>query len=48
MRNMEKVWKAEQRDNEEKRRIAELQREIIAERSREDMQRFAESSGVVE
>ncbi|CAG2064541.1 unnamed protein product, partial [Timema podura] len=48
MRNMEKVWKAEQRHDQEKRRIAELQREIRAEKTREDIQKFAEDTGVVE
>ncbi|XP_034230514.1 pre-mRNA-splicing factor CWC25 homolog [Thrips palmi] len=47
MKNMERVWKAEQKDNEEKKRIAELQREIHAERDKEDMQKFAEDTGVV-
>ncbi|KAK3908951.1 Pre-mRNA-splicing factor CWC25-like protein [Frankliniella fusca] len=47
MKNQERVWKAEQKDSEEKKRIAELQREIIAERDKEDMQKFAENSGVV-
>lgn len=47
MKNMERVWKAEQKDNEEKKRIAELQREINAERDKEDMQKFAEDTGVV-
>lgn len=47
MKNMERVWKAEQKDTEEKKRIAELQREIIAERDKEDMQKYAEDMGVV-
>lgn len=47
MKNMERVWKAEQKDTEEKKRIAELQREINAERDREDIQKFAEDTGVV-
>ena len=47
MKNQERVWKAEQKDTEEKKRIAELQREINAERSKEDMQKFAEDTGVV-
>lgn len=47
MKNQERVWKAEQKDNEEKKRIAELQREINAERDKEDMQKFAEDTGVV-
>lgn len=47
MKNMERVWKAEQKDTEEKKRIAELQREIVAERSKEDFQKFAEDMGVI-
>jgi len=45
---MEKVWKAEQRHDQERRRIAELQREIREERTREDIQKHAEDKGVVE
>ncbi|XP_063236924.1 pre-mRNA-splicing factor CWC25 homolog [Bacillus rossius redtenbacheri] len=48
MRNMEKVWKAEQKNDQEKRRIAELQREIREERAREDIKKLAEDTGVVE
>ncbi|PNF42796.1 hypothetical protein B7P43_G13620 [Cryptotermes secundus] len=48
MRNMEKVWKAEQKYDQEKKRIAELQREIREERAREDIQKYAEEKGVVE
>lgn len=47
MKNQERVWKAEQKDSEEKRRIAELQREINAERDKEEMQKFAEDAGVL-
>ncbi|XP_066991732.1 pre-mRNA-splicing factor CWC25 homolog [Anabrus simplex] len=48
MKNMEKVWKAEQKHDQEKRRIAELQREIREEKAREDIQKFAEDKGVLE
>ncbi|GLH03269.1 Coiled-coil domain-containing protein 49 [Gryllus bimaculatus] len=48
MRNMEKVWKAEQKHDQEKKRIAELQREIQEEKAREDMQKYAEDQGVIE
>ena len=48
MRNMEKVWKAEQKHDQEQRRIAELQREIREEIAREDIQKHAEDKGVVE
>ncbi|XP_021927759.1 pre-mRNA-splicing factor CWC25 homolog isoform X2 [Zootermopsis nevadensis] len=48
MRNMEKVWKAEQKHDQEKKRIAELQREIREEKAREDIQKYAQDKGVVE
>jgi hypothetical protein len=48
LRNQEKVWKAEQKNDMEKKKIAELQREIIQERAREDMQKHAEDSGAIE
>lgn len=48
MRNMEKVWKAEQKHGQEQRRIAELQREIREERAKEDIQKHAEDKGVIE
>lgn len=37
---MEKVWKAEQQDHQEKKRIAELKREIEMEKDREDLQKY--------
>ncbi|XP_071448045.1 pre-mRNA-splicing factor CWC25 homolog isoform X1 [Hetaerina americana] len=48
MKNMEKVWKAEQKHEQEKKKIAELQREIREEREREEIRKFAEDGGVVE
>lgn len=45
---MEKVWKAEQEKNQEKKRIAELKREIAMERDREDMTKYAMEQGVIE
>ncbi|KAG8224603.1 hypothetical protein J437_LFUL009181 [Ladona fulva] len=48
MKNMEKVWKAEQKHEQEKRKIAELQREIREEREREEIRKFAEDGGVIE
>lgn len=48
MRNMEKVWKAEQKHDQEKKRIAELQREIQQEKAREDIKKYAEETGVLE
>ena len=46
MQNLERVWKAEQRDEAERKRIAELQAEIREERAREEMQQMAVESGV--
>ncbi|XP_001601556.1 pre-mRNA-splicing factor CWC25 homolog [Nasonia vitripennis] len=48
MKNMEKVWKAEQEDKQEKKRIAELKREIAMERDREEMKAFAMEQGAIE
>ena len=48
MKNMEKVWKAEQQDHQEKKRIAELKREIEMEKDKEDMTKFAMDQGVIE
>lgn len=47
LRNVEKVWKAEQRHEAEQKKIEELQRELRDERAREEMQRFAEDTGAV-
>lgn len=47
MQNLERVWKAEQRDEAERKRIAELQAEIREERAREEMQQMAVESGVM-
>lgn len=41
MKNQERVWKAEQQNNEEKKRIAELQKEIAMEKDREELQSLA-------
>ncbi|XP_043276562.1 pre-mRNA-splicing factor CWC25 homolog [Venturia canescens] len=48
MKNMEKVWKAEQQDHQEKKRIAELKREIEMEKDKEDMTKYAMDQGVIE
>ncbi|KAL5481252.1 hypothetical protein EMCRGX_G021383 [Ephydatia muelleri] len=45
--NLEKVWKAEQRHDAEKKKIEQLQKEIQEERAREDMHRMAVDSGVI-
>lgn len=47
LRNVEKVWKAEQRHEAEQKKIEELQRELRDERAREEMQRYAEDTGAV-
>lgn len=48
MKNMEKVRKAEQQNNQENRRIAELKRQIEMEKDREDMTKYAMEQGVIE
>ncbi|KZC08581.1 Pre-mRNA-splicing factor CWC25 like protein [Dufourea novaeangliae] len=48
MKNMEKVWKAEQQQSQEKKRIAELKREIEMEKDREDIKKYAMEQGVIE
>ncbi|KAM3921239.1 pre-mRNA-splicing factor CWC25 homolog [Leptodactylus fuscus] len=47
LRNVEKVWKAEQKHEAERKKIEELQRELREERAREEMQRYAEDTGAV-
>ncbi|XP_030822257.1 pre-mRNA-splicing factor CWC25 homolog isoform X2 [Camarhynchus parvulus] len=47
LRNVEKVWKAEQKHEAERRKIEELQRELQEERAREEMQRYAEDMGTM-
>lgn len=48
MKNMEKVWKAEQQNDREKKKIAELKKEIEMEKDREDMTKYAMDHGVIE
>lgn len=48
MKNMEKVWKAEQMSSQEKKRIAELKREIEMEKDREELKKFAMDQGTIE
>jgi sortase (surface protein transpeptidase) len=48
MKNIEKVWKAEQRLQAEEKKIKELQRELQQERDREEITSFAEKQGVIE
>lgn len=47
MKNQERVWKAEQADAAEKRKLAELKQEISAERNREELHRIGQTSGVL-
>ncbi|KAM3823483.1 pre-mRNA-splicing factor CWC25 homolog isoform 2-T2 [Vipera latastei] len=47
LRNVEKVWKAEQKHEAERKKIEELQRELHEERAREEMQRYAEDVGAI-
>ncbi|XP_078453965.1 pre-mRNA-splicing factor CWC25 homolog isoform X2 [Lampetra fluviatilis] len=47
LRNIERVWKAEQKHEAEQKKIDELQKELAEERSREDIQRHAEQGGVI-
>ncbi|XP_048470614.1 pre-mRNA-splicing factor CWC25 homolog isoform X2 [Rhincodon typus] len=47
LKNVERVWKAEQKHEAEKKKIEELQKELREERAREEMQRYAEDSGAV-
>lgn len=46
IRNVERVWKAEQKATAEAKKIEQLQRELQEERSREEMQRHAIDHGV--
>lgn len=47
MKNIERVWKAEQKHEAERKKIEELQKELKEERSREEMTRYAEESGAI-
>ncbi|XP_028675205.1 pre-mRNA-splicing factor CWC25 homolog isoform X2 [Erpetoichthys calabaricus] len=47
LKNIERVWKAEQKHEAEQKKINELQKELQQERAREEMQRYAESTGAV-
>lgn len=47
MKNMERVWKAEQKHEAEQKKIEELQKELAEERTREEIRHFAEDQGVV-
>ncbi|TNM85545.1 hypothetical protein fugu_007816 [Takifugu bimaculatus] len=47
MKNIERVWKAEQKHEAERKKIEELQKELKDERNREEMTRFAEETGAI-
>lgn len=47
MKNQERVWKAEQANAAEKRRLHELQQEIQSERNREELKRIGQGSGIL-
>ncbi|KAK2815595.1 hypothetical protein Q5P01_026062 [Channa striata] len=47
MKNMERVWKAEQKYEAERKKIEELQKELKEERAREEMTRYAEETGAI-
>lgn len=48
MKNIEKVWKAEQQQHQEKKKIAELKKELEIEKDREDIKKYAMEQGVIE
>ncbi|XP_039306963.1 pre-mRNA-splicing factor CWC25 homolog isoform X2 [Solenopsis invicta] len=48
MKNMEKVRKAEQQNDQENKRIAELKKEIEIEKDLEDIKKYAVEQGVIE
>ncbi|XP_070683810.1 pre-mRNA-splicing factor CWC25 homolog [Pempheris klunzingeri] len=47
MKNIERVWKAEQKHEAERKKIEELQKELKDERAREEITRFAEETGAI-
>ncbi|XP_020507959.1 pre-mRNA-splicing factor CWC25 homolog [Labrus bergylta] len=47
MKNIERVWKAEQKHEAERKKIEELQKELKDERTREEMTKYAEESGAI-
>uniref|UniRef100_A0A182T5G9 Cir_N domain-containing protein n=1 Tax=Anopheles maculatus TaxID=74869 RepID=A0A182T5G9_9DIPT len=47
MKNQERVWKAEQQEAAEKRRLNELRREIDEERNREELKSIGQKSGIL-
>ncbi|KAL1432086.1 hypothetical protein MTO96_013438 [Rhipicephalus appendiculatus] len=47
LRNIERVWKAEQMRDQEKAKIEQLQKELQEERNKQEMRQYAENKGVV-
>lgn len=47
MKNIERVWKAEQKHEAERKKIEELQKELKDERAREEITKFAQESGAL-
>lgn len=47
MKNIERVWKAEQKYEAERKKIEELQKELKNERAREEMTKYAEETGAI-
>ncbi|XP_063073103.1 pre-mRNA-splicing factor CWC25 homolog [Engraulis encrasicolus] len=47
LKNIERVWKAEQKHEAERKKIEELQKELKEERAREELTKFAEERGSV-
>ncbi|XP_029912143.1 pre-mRNA-splicing factor CWC25 homolog [Myripristis murdjan] len=47
MKNIERVWKAEQKYEAERKKIEELQKELKEERAREEITRFAQETGAL-
>ncbi|AWP06268.1 putative pre-mRNA-splicing factor CWC25 -like isoform 2 [Scophthalmus maximus] len=47
MKNIERVWKAEQKFEAERKKIEELQKELKDERAREEITRYAQDSGTI-
>ncbi|XP_046899762.1 pre-mRNA-splicing factor CWC25 homolog [Hypomesus transpacificus] len=47
MKNIERVWKAEQKHEAERKKIEELQKELKEERAREEITKFAQETGAL-
>uniref|UniRef100_A0AAY4DCA9 CBF1-interacting co-repressor CIR N-terminal domain-containing protein n=1 Tax=Denticeps clupeoides TaxID=299321 RepID=A0AAY4DCA9_9TELE len=47
LKNIERVWKVEQKHEAERKKIEELQKELRAERAREEITRYAQETGAL-